>query len=182
MHPPNWTRSRIRRQHLITLGVPVNLDEVLPHASSKPLPALRISGGRPMSAPPISRNGSPTPNGRTTLRNSRAGTPVPSPGPPTTGSSRNGAAVQLGLGPKPQLDELRIGELLALKPGMHLCISRDLHRCQCWPGYRSTISTTVGVLGSLFVRTTDADAEYISTVDPPAPDERSASARLGNVQ
>ncbi|KAJ8515230.1 hypothetical protein ONZ45_g7311 [Pleurotus djamor] len=48
--PPNWTRSRIRRQHLISLGVPVNLDEVMPHANGKPLPPLQIStpqmGGR----------------------------------------------------------------------------------------------------------------------------------------
>ncbi|KAF7301842.1 hypothetical protein MIND_00750000 [Mycena indigotica] len=34
--PPNWTRSRIRRQHLITLGIPVNLDEVLPPAGQWP--------------------------------------------------------------------------------------------------------------------------------------------------
>jgi hypothetical protein len=122
VQPPNWTRSRIRRQHLITLGVPVNLDEVLPHAGSKPLPALHISGGRPMSAPPVSRNGSQTPNGRTTPRNSRAGTPVQSAGLPTTGSSRKGAVAQLGLGPKPQVDEQRIGELLALKPGMYYLI------------------------------------------------------------
>ena len=124
VHPPNWTRSRIRRQHLITLGVPVNLDEVLPHASSKPLPALHISGGRPMSAPPVSRNGSQTPNGHTTRQNSRAGTPVQNASPPTPGSSRRGAVAQLGLGPKPQLDEQRIGELLALKPGKYLYLSR----------------------------------------------------------
>jgi hypothetical protein len=69
-----------------------------------------------MSAPPVSRNGSQTPNGH----NSRAGTPVQSASPSATGSSRKGAVAQLGLGPKPQLDEQRIGELLALKPGMYL--------------------------------------------------------------
>lgn len=69
-----------------------------------------------MSAPPVSRNGSRTPNGH----NSRAGTPVQNASPSTTGSSRKGAAAQLGLGPKPQLDEPRIGELLALKPGAYL--------------------------------------------------------------
>lgn len=73
-----------------------------------------------MSAPPVSRNGSQVSNGHTSRHNSRAGTPVQSAGPPTTGSSRKGAAAQLGLGPKPQLDEQRIGELLALKPGMCL--------------------------------------------------------------
>jgi hypothetical protein len=118
--PPNWTRSRIRRQHLITLGIPVNLDEVLPHASSKPLPALHIST-RPMSAPPVSRNGSQPVNGQTSVQNSRSGTPVPAPAvPAATGNSRKGSVAQLGLGPKPQLDEQKIGELVALTPGMYL--------------------------------------------------------------
>lgn len=117
--PPNWTRSRIRRQHLITLGIPVNLDEVLPHASNKPLPALHITT-RPMSAPPVSRNGSQPTNGQTSLRNSRAGTPVQVAGTPTAGNSRKGAAAQLGLGPKPELDEQRIEELLALTSGVYL--------------------------------------------------------------
>jgi len=98
----------------------VNLDEVLPYASSKPLPALHISS-RPLSAPPVSRNGSQPANGHTSLHNSRAGTPVPSSGAPgpTAGSSQNGAVAQLGLGPKPQLDEQRIEELLAITPGMY---------------------------------------------------------------
>jgi hypothetical protein len=73
-----------------------------------------------MSAPPVSRNGSQTPNGHTTVHNSRAGTPVQNASPPPTGSSRKGVVAQLGLGPKPQLDEQRIGELLTLKPGMCL--------------------------------------------------------------
>ena len=101
----------------------MNLDEVLPYTSSKPLPALHITP-RPLSAPPVSRNGSPTINGHTSRHNSRAGsragTPVQAAGTPTTGSSRKGAVAQLGLGPKPQLDEQRIGELLALTPGMYL--------------------------------------------------------------
>ncbi|KAG1816994.1 hypothetical protein EV424DRAFT_1472943 [Suillus variegatus] len=73
MEPINWTRSRIRQQHLIALGLPVNLDEILPHASGKPLPPLHIST-RPMSAPPGHRNGplQSTPSSRT---NSHAGTP-----------------------------------------------------------------------------------------------------------
>jgi len=114
-HPPNWTRSRIRRQHLITLGIPVNLDEVLPHAGSKPLPALHITT-RPISAPPVSRNGSQQTNGHSSVQNSRAGTPIPGTRSPPPGNSRKGAVAQLGLGPKPQLDEQKIGELLALTP------------------------------------------------------------------
>lgn len=112
-HPPNWIRSRIRRQHLISLGIPVNLDEVLPHAGSKPLPALHITT-RPMSAPPVPRNGVQPLNGSASSNTSRAGTPVA--GAPAPGNARRGAVAQLGLGPKPQLDERRIGELLSLTP------------------------------------------------------------------
>lgn len=116
-HPPNWVRSRIRRQHLISLGIPVNLDEVLPHAGIKPLPALHITT-RPLSAPPVPRNGVQPLNGRassnTSRNTSRAGTPVP--GATAPGNARRGAVSQLGLGPKPQLDEHRIGELLSLTP------------------------------------------------------------------
>jgi len=112
-YPPNWVRSRIRQQHLITMGIPVNLDEVLPHAGSKPLPALHITT-RPMSAPPVARNGAQPLNGRASSNTSRAGTPVA--GAPAPGNSRRGTVAQLGLGPKPQLDERRIGELLALTP------------------------------------------------------------------
>ena len=81
-----------------------------------------------MSAPPVSRNGqgngSQTPNGHLSRHNSRAGTPVQNASPPTPGSSRRGAVAQLGLGPKPQVDEQRIGELLALKPGKYSLLSR----------------------------------------------------------
>jgi Domain of unknown function (DUF5102) len=115
-HPPNWIRSRIRRQHLITLGIPVNLDEVLPHANNKALATLHIST-RPVSAPPAPRKGAQPTSGRTSHRNSRAGTPVNASTTPQT--SQKGAIAQLGLGPKPQLDEERIGELLALTPGMY---------------------------------------------------------------
>ncbi|KAJ7781028.1 hypothetical protein B0H16DRAFT_1358266 [Mycena metata] len=94
--PPNWTRSRIRRQHLIALGIPVNLDEVLPpQANGKSMPAIQVTT-RPMSAPPGPRNhpvaGSPTP---------RAGTPQP-----------GGRAEQFG--PKPEIDNAKITQLLAL--------------------------------------------------------------------
>ncbi|KAG2042233.1 hypothetical protein BDR03DRAFT_889675 [Suillus americanus] len=110
MEPINWTRSRIRQQHLIALGLPVNLDEILPHASGKPLPPLHIST-RPLSAPPGPRNGplQSVPSSRT---NSRAGTPrMGTPQP----STRTGPTVsQLGIGPKPQLDDKKVEELLKL--------------------------------------------------------------------
>ncbi|KAJ7904737.1 hypothetical protein B0H14DRAFT_3079529 [Mycena olivaceomarginata] len=94
--PPNWTRSRIRRQHLIALGIPVNLDEVLPpQANGKPMPALQVTT-RPMSAPPGPRNHPSA--GSTPVR---SGTPQP-----------GGRAEQFGQ--KPAIDNAKIAELLAL--------------------------------------------------------------------
>ncbi|KAJ3518056.1 hypothetical protein NLJ89_g83 [Agrocybe chaxingu] len=103
--PPNWTRSRIRRQHLITLGIPVNLDEVLPRANGKPLPPLEIHT-RPMSAPPAGPRDQRYPNGgNSSNHNSRAGTPQP---------GQQGKFAQFG--PKPELDMSRINKLLQLTP------------------------------------------------------------------
>lgn len=110
--PLNWTRSRIRRQYLIALGIPVNLDEVLPPAGGK-LPPLEITT-RPTSAPP-GPSSAPVvrPPVSATANNSRAGTPRPST--PVT-KSNSLAAAQLRLGPRPELDEAKINTLLSLKP------------------------------------------------------------------
>jgi hypothetical protein len=108
--PPNWTRSRIRRQHLITLGIPVNLDEVLPRANGKPLPTLEIHT-RPMSAPPGGRNhhtNGANASGSNTRHNSRTGTPQP---------GQQGGYGHLG--PKPELDTNKINKLLQLSHGMY---------------------------------------------------------------
>lgn len=101
--PPNWTRSRIRRQHLIALGIPVNLDEVLPRANGKPLPTLEIST-RPMSAPPGRRHAHAHDTG--TNHNSRSGTPQP-----------GGVNISAQYGEKPDLDLSKINKLLQLDPG-----------------------------------------------------------------
>lgn len=109
--PPNWTRSRIRRQHLISQGIPVNLDEVNPHATGRALPTLNIIT-RPSSAPPRSK--SQRPNG--SLPPSRAGTPVQSL---HTGRFVSAAAnLAQVLGPKPVLDQEKITALLELDSGM----------------------------------------------------------------
>ncbi|KAK7470428.1 hypothetical protein VKT23_001854 [Stygiomarasmius scandens] len=98
--PPNWTRSRIRRQHLISLGIPVNLDEVLPHANGKPLPPLQITT-RPMSAPPGPRNSPHNSSAPASASQSRSSSPL----------KRSGHGQ---FGPKPQLDEAKISQLLDL--------------------------------------------------------------------
>lgn len=110
---PNWTRSRIRRQHLISLGIPVNLDEVLPQANGKALPPLQITT-RPMSAPPGPRNSMQKNNSpRSGPGGSRAGTPQP--------SNRQAAPSQFG--PKPELDKAKISMLLGLDSGVFIPIS-----------------------------------------------------------
>ena len=107
MEPISWVRSRIRQQHLIALGIPVNLDELLPQANAKPLPPLHIST-RPVSAPPGAANGP-------SRSNSRAGTRSNTPQP----SARSGPStvMQLSLGPKPELDAKKIDNLLKLDTG-----------------------------------------------------------------
>lgn len=44
LQPPNWVRSRIRRLFLVSLGVPIDLDEILPASTQKKLilPSVNI--------------------------------------------------------------------------------------------------------------------------------------------
>ena len=102
IQPVNWIRSRTRRQHLISLGIPINLDEVLPRTLEK-IPTLQIST-RPSSAPPGPRQSRPTSG-----VGSRAGSPVKK----SQGIAING----LRLGPQPVLDNAVINGLLNLSPG-----------------------------------------------------------------
>lgn len=46
--PPDWLRSRIRRLFLVSLGVPVDLDEILPASKQKKLilPSIHLSSDR----------------------------------------------------------------------------------------------------------------------------------------
>ncbi|EIW61219.1 uncharacterized protein TRAVEDRAFT_162172 [Trametes versicolor FP-101664 SS1] len=106
--PVNWVRSRIRRQHLISLGIPVNLDEVLPRANGA-LPMLEIHT-RPMSAPPGPRGGVSKLQ-TAALNSARSGTSQP--GSP---AAKHGAlaASQLRLGPRPEIDEAKMEALLDL--------------------------------------------------------------------
>ena len=52
LQPPNWVRSRIRRLFLVSLGVPIDLDEILPASKQKKLvlpSTLRAPGSRDAS-------------------------------------------------------------------------------------------------------------------------------------
>ncbi|KZW03787.1 hypothetical protein EXIGLDRAFT_663071 [Exidia glandulosa HHB12029] len=110
--PPDWIRSRIRRQHLISLGIPINLDEVLPQANGKPMPELQITT-RPASTPPgeLGKRSPAVRNVPASSYPSRSGTPQPQSARPGPSS----AAQSLGLGPKPSLDKSKVNEMLELE-------------------------------------------------------------------
>jgi len=51
LQPPNWVKSRIRRLFLVSLGVPVDLDEILPASKQKKLvlPSINLEQPRTTS-------------------------------------------------------------------------------------------------------------------------------------
>ena len=53
LQPPNWVRSRIRRLFLVSLGVPIDLDEILPASKQKKLvlPSTNFRGRSESPAP-----------------------------------------------------------------------------------------------------------------------------------
>ena len=57
LQPPNWIRSRIRRLFLVSLGVPVDLDEILPASKQKKLvlPSIHLTTGSPRASTQLSR-------------------------------------------------------------------------------------------------------------------------------
>ncbi|KAE8834207.1 hypothetical protein HRS9122_08287 [Pyrenophora teres f. teres] len=59
LQPPDWVRSRIRRLFLVSLGVPVDLDEILPASKQKKLilPSIHIPGDRSPRPSSDGRNG-----------------------------------------------------------------------------------------------------------------------------
>lgn len=89
LQPPNWIRSRIRRLFLISLGVPIDLDEILPASKQKKLvlPSTPIS---PRTSTSLSRLKSSSANASNTsvdsqgnnrsARNSRRKAPPHAPG------------------------------------------------------------------------------------------------------
>ncbi|KAI9749929.1 MAG: 14-3-3 protein [Chaenotheca gracillima] len=56
LQPPNWVRSRIRRLFLVSLGVPVDLDEILPASKQKKLvlPSIHLTAEHGKSPRPSS--------------------------------------------------------------------------------------------------------------------------------
>ncbi|GAA5830602.1 hypothetical protein JCM11251_002529 [Rhodosporidiobolus azoricus] len=110
LQPLDWRRSKIRREHLIAMGIPVNLDDttapkypslsVHPGASRRLGPlATSHSPTRSSSAPPISGSALPFSSGPSSLPGSRSSTPF---------AERE--RTRAGMAP-PQLDKARAEEL-----------------------------------------------------------------------
>jgi hypothetical protein len=57
LQPPNWLRSRIRRLFLVSLGVPVDLDEILPASKQKKLVLPSVNIVRSSSNTPVPEHG-----------------------------------------------------------------------------------------------------------------------------
>lgn len=78
MQPPNWTRSRIRRLFLVSLGVPVDLDEILPPSKQKRLvlPNINLTAS-PRGSSVIERLRDNAANESSTSVDSKTGAPKP---------------------------------------------------------------------------------------------------------
>lgn len=101
MQPPNWTRSRIRRLFLVSLGVPVDLDEILPPSKQKRLvlPSIGLDGTpRPSTALDRLKDQESGANASTTSIDSKTGAPKPS------SKSRSRTAASKGPPPPPDFD------------------------------------------------------------------------------
>lgn len=87
--PPDWIRSRTRRLFLVSLGVPVDLDEILPASKQKKLilPSLNLSAASPRASSDVRGSGV----SRLKQGNSNASsTSVDSQGRPSASKTRRG--------------------------------------------------------------------------------------------
>ncbi|KAI9665370.1 MAG: hypothetical protein M1831_001808 [Alyxoria varia] len=83
LQPPNWVKSRIRRLFFVSLGVPVNLDEILPASKQKKLVLPSIDVEREASQ---HQTGDSSANGSAAKLKQKDGSSVP------TSSSSSGKA------------------------------------------------------------------------------------------
>ncbi|KAJ5774315.1 hypothetical protein N7457_009211 [Penicillium paradoxum] len=101
LQPQNWVKSRIRRLFLVSLGVPVDLDEILPASKQKKLvlPSIALEG-----------SGAKSPG-------ARSGSQAPKEGDDTTDKdqapSRQKATSRRGAPPAPEMDLSAVRRLCA---------------------------------------------------------------------
>ncbi|KAK2762504.1 hypothetical protein FQN53_007513 [Emmonsiellopsis sp. PD_33] len=110
LQPPNWIKSRIRRLFLVSLGVPVDLDEILPASKQKKLVLPSISQeskttpntttGEPRNLTKLKRDGQQHARSSTSLDSNRS-------------QSRNEPPRRRGPQPPPELDLSSVRRLCA---------------------------------------------------------------------
>ena len=95
LQPPNWVRSRIRRLFLVSLGVPVDLDEILPASKQKKLilPSIHLRSGSPSPS-----NGHRTSSRVRLKQDNASSTSVDRPGVSSKSKRRKGPV------PPPEMD------------------------------------------------------------------------------
>jgi hypothetical protein len=108
LQPPNWIRSRIRRLFLVSLGVPVDLDEILPASKQKKLILPSMNLNPPSGSP---RNSTDSRLSRLKQGDGNASsTSVDSQGKPSRSDSRR----RKGPPPAPQLDLVSARQLCTI--------------------------------------------------------------------
>ena len=109
LQPPNWIRSRIRRLFLVSLGVPVDLDEILPASKQKKLilPSIHLN---PSSGSPRNSTDSRSISRLKQSDGNASSTSLDSQGKPSRSDSRR----RKGPPPAPQLDLVSARQLCAI--------------------------------------------------------------------
>ncbi|EEH10999.1 conserved hypothetical protein [Histoplasma capsulatum G186AR] len=110
LQPANWTKSRIRRVFLVSLGVPVDLDEILPASKQKKLvlPSINLEGNSSSSSNIAAGGLSPTSNAKNDYQG-HSSTLLDS----ARSTSRSRPPRRRGLEPPPELDLSAVRRLCA---------------------------------------------------------------------
>lgn len=117
LQPPDWIRSRIRRLFLVSLGVPVDLDEILPASKQKKL--VLPSMNSPRTSTDSRRSGSRAPGGKSSSSPTGAGTPDANGGGDTSSASNShnknnsSTSKRRGAPPPPEFDIVAARQLCA---------------------------------------------------------------------
>jgi hypothetical protein len=109
LQPPNWIRSRIRRLFLVSLGVPVDLDEILPASKQKKLilPSIHLN---PSTGSPRTSTDSRSISRLKQSDGNASSTSLDSQGRPSRSDSRR----RKGPPPAPQLDLVSARQLCTI--------------------------------------------------------------------
>lgn len=111
LQPPDWIRSRIRRLFLVSLGVPVDLDEILPASKQKKLVLPSMNSPRTSSD---SRSGSRNPSSRAKSSGSGDGGGGGGGGSGGgAGASNSSSGKRRGAPPPPEFDLVAARQLCA---------------------------------------------------------------------